>query len=83
MEQIEKIIHNRNPLNLHNSKFIKYSSIIKNIYLHISIYKKISEDIIKQIFIDNYGDSYIMHNIKNNFYIFKTITDDLISINIL
>jgi hypothetical protein len=83
MEQIQKIIYNRNPINLHHSKFIKYSSIIYYIYMHISIYKNISEEIINQIFIDNFGDSYIIHNIKNNFNIFKIITNDLISINIL
>jgi hypothetical protein len=82
MDKIQNIIHKNNPLKLNINKFYKYSSIISSIYHYILIHKSISNDIIQQLFIDNFGESTILFTTKNSL-IFNIIYNDIISTNIL
>lgn len=75
---IRQIIYKHNPLNFHPSKFDKYNSIIKDIATYISS-EHISEDFIKDKFIDNFGDSHIIYQLKKNPNIYNFIYHDIIN----
>jgi hypothetical protein len=78
IEKIQSIIFKHNPLNFHYSKFSKYYAIIKDISLYDCI-DNISEDIIKNKFIDHFGDSYIIFELKKNHNIYNLIYIDILN----
>ncbi len=75
---IQSIIYKHNPLNIHPSKFGRYYYIIKDISLFECV-DYISEDIVKNKFIDHFGDNTILFELKKNHNIYNLIYKDILN----
>jgi hypothetical protein len=74
IKKVEQAILKYNPLNLIKNDYIFYESI----YTHISSVKNLTANKLQQIFIDHFGDTRILFEMRMNSNIYQKIYDEII-----